>query len=80
MSPPAASNAATTLARDASAIAPEGRALSTRYLLGIARLIADCRSESREVVLVSSGAVAAGRAVLGIEPGDIIRTSHSSQF
>ena len=50
-------------------IAPEGRALSTRYLLGIARLIADCRSEGRDVVLVSSGAVAAGRAVLGIEPG-----------
>jgi glutamate 5-kinase len=50
-------------------IAPEGRALSTRYLLGIARMIADCRSEGRELVLVSSGAVAAGRAVLGIEPG-----------
>ncbi len=50
-------------------IAPEGRALSTRYLLGIARLIIDCRSEGRELVLVSSGAVAAGRAVLGIEPG-----------
>lgn len=50
-------------------IAPEGRALSTRYLLGIARLIAECRSEGREIVLVSSGAVAAGRAVLGIEPG-----------
>lgn len=50
-------------------IAPEGRALSTRYLLGIARLIAECRDEGRELVLVSSGAVAAGRAVLGIEPG-----------
>jgi len=50
-------------------IAPEGRALSTRYLLGIARWIADCRGAGREIVLVSSGAVAAGRAVLGIEPG-----------
>ncbi len=49
-------------------IAPEGRGLSTRYLLGIARLIAECRSEGREIVLVSSGAVAAGRSVLGLEP------------
>jgi glutamate 5-kinase len=49
-------------------IAPEGRGLSTRYLLGIARLIAEFRSEGRELVLVSSGAVAAGRAVLGLEP------------
>jgi glutamate 5-kinase len=46
-------------------IAPEGQRLSTRYLLGIARLIIDARSQGREVVLVSSGAVAAGRALLG---------------
>ncbi len=46
-------------------IAPEGRRLSTRYLLGIARLVIDARGQGREVVLVSSGAVAAGRALLG---------------
>lgn len=46
-------------------IAPEGRRLSTRHLLGIARFIADARADGREVVLVSSGAVAAGRALLG---------------
>ncbi len=46
-------------------IAPEGQRLSTRYLLGIARLLIDARSHGREVVLVSSGAVAAGRALLG---------------
>jgi glutamate 5-kinase len=50
-------------------IAPDGRALSTRHLLGIARLIADCRGDGREIVLVSSGAVAAGRALLGVAPG-----------
>lgn len=46
-------------------IAPEGRRLSTRHLLAIARFIADARAEGREIVLVSSGAVAAGRALLG---------------
>ena len=50
-------------------IAPEGERLSTRYLLGIAGLIADARAGGREVVLVSSGAVAAGRALLGKEDG-----------
>jgi len=50
-------------------IAPDGGALSTRYLLGIARFIADARADGRELVLVSSGAVAAGRAALGIAPG-----------
>ncbi len=50
-------------------IAPEGGALSMQYLLGIARFIAQSRAQGREVVLVSSGAVAAGRAALGIAPG-----------
>ncbi|HET9485217.1 MAG TPA: glutamate 5-kinase, partial [Xanthomonadales bacterium] len=35
----------------------------------IARFVAEARQLGREVVLVSSGAVAAGRAVLGIAPG-----------
>lgn len=46
-------------------IAPGGERLSTRHLLSIARFIAEARAEGREVVLVSSGAVAAGRALLG---------------
>src|SRR5258706_8915043 len=52
-------------------IAPDGRALSTRYLLGIARFIAEARGRGQEIVLVSSGAVAAGRAALGIAPGTV---------
>ena len=46
-------------------IAPEGQRLSTRHLLSIARFIAEARAQGREVVLVSSGAVAAGRTLLG---------------
>lgn len=46
-------------------IAPGGERLSTRHLLSIARFIAEARVEGREIVLVSSGAVAAGRALLG---------------
>lgn len=46
-------------------IAPDGGAPSTRYLLAIAGFICDARDRGREVVLVSSGAVAAGRAQLG---------------
>jgi glutamate 5-kinase len=51
-------------------IAPEGRALSTRHLLGIARFIVEHRAQGREIVLVSSGAVAAGRARLGVAPSN----------
>lgn len=50
-------------------IAPEGRRTSTRHLLPIARFIAECADIGREVVIVSSGAVAAGRAVLGAAAG-----------
>lgn len=44
-------------------VAPEGRGCSTKYLLAIARFIIESRQRDREVILVSSGAVAAGRAV-----------------
>ncbi len=47
-----------------SLIAPDGQALSTRHLLDIARFIERARATTREVVVVSSGAVAAGRAAL----------------
>ena len=45
-------------------IAPGGERLSTRHLLSIARFVTEARAQGREIVLVSSGAVAAGRAVL----------------
>jgi glutamate 5-kinase len=50
-------------------IAPEGRALSLRYLLPIAGFIRGAQDAGREVVVVSSGAVAAGRAILGQNSG-----------
>ncbi|CAM2005749.1 glutamate 5-kinase [Acanthopleuribacter pedis] len=43
-------------------LAPEGQGTSTRYLLPLARLIAEKKREGKEIVLVSSGAVAAGRS------------------
>jgi glutamate 5-kinase len=39
-----------------------GGGLDPRYAAGLARFIADARAQQREVVLVSSGAVAAGRS------------------
>ncbi|WP_213997791.1 glutamate 5-kinase [Arsukibacterium sp.] len=42
-------------------IAPSAHGCSTRYLLTIAHFIAECRLAGKEVVLVSSGSVAAGR-------------------
>ena len=45
-------------------VAPDG-APSIRHLLGIARFVTRSRRAGREVVLVSSGAVAAGRATSG---------------
>lgn len=51
-------------------IAPGGLRTSTRHLLPIARFVADAADAGREVVIVSSGAVAAGRAVLGAAAGN----------
>lgn len=45
-------------------IAPQGKGTSTRYLLAIARFISECKLRGVEVVLVSSGAVAAGRSAI----------------
>ncbi|WP_333607973.1 glutamate 5-kinase [Arsukibacterium sp.] len=45
-------------------IAPAADGCSTRYLLSIARFIAECREAGTEVVLVSSGSVAAGRSAI----------------
>jgi glutamate 5-kinase len=43
-------------------VAPDERGCSTKYLLAIARFIAESRQAGKEVILVSSGAVAAGLA------------------
>ncbi|MCK7459353.1 glutamate 5-kinase [Idiomarina aminovorans] len=42
-------------------IAPDETGVSTKYLLPIARFINECRERGQEVVIVSSGSVAAGR-------------------
>ncbi|WP_445428358.1 glutamate 5-kinase [Alishewanella sp. HL-SH05] len=48
-------------------IAPSADGCSTRYLLSIARFIAECRAAGTEVVLVSSGSVAAGRNAISFK-------------
>jgi glutamate 5-kinase len=47
-----------------SLLAADGGGLSTRHALGLAEMIAAWHRAGREVVLVSSGAVAAGRATI----------------
>ena len=47
-----------------SLIAPERDGLSDRYLKAIGQFIAAAQRQQRQIVLVSSGAVAAGRAML----------------
>jgi len=42
-------------------IAPHQQGCSSHYLLGIAQFIATCRAQGCQVILVSSGSVAAGR-------------------
>ena len=48
-------------------IAPDETGVSTKYLLPIARFINECRERGQEVVLVSSGSVAAGRKHIHFE-------------
>lgn len=45
-------------------IAPEGKDCSGQFLLPIARYISECRQQGKEVVIVSSGSVAAGRGLI----------------
>lgn len=47
-----------------SLLAADEGGLSDRFAAGLARFVADCRAQGREVVIVSSGAVAAGRGLL----------------
>ena len=43
-------------------VAPDANGCSGKYLLAIARFITECRQTGKEIILVSSGSVAAGRA------------------
>lgn len=45
-------------------IAPDGKQVSAQYVLPIAKFITDLRALGKEVVLVSSGSVAAGRSII----------------
>ncbi|TRX58048.1 glutamate 5-kinase [Thalassomonas sp. M1454] len=45
-------------------VAPEGKGCSGKYLLAIARFISQCQEQGKEVILVSSGSVAAGRKLI----------------
>ena len=47
-----------------SLLAADTGGLSTRYALGLAQFLSACHADGREIVLVSSGAVAAGRLML----------------
>ncbi len=51
-----------------SLLTGDGDGLSTRYASGIAQFVAHCHARGREVVLVSSGAVAAGHSLLRRQP------------
>lgn len=51
-------------------IAPGGERLSVQHLLGIAQFVQQARAQGREVIIVSSGAVAAGRACLRTQNTD----------
>ena len=45
-------------------VAPEANGCSGKYLLAIARFITECHQANKEVILVSSGSVAAGRKLI----------------
>ncbi len=45
-------------------VAPDAKGCSGKYLLAIARFITQCQQAGKEVILVSSGSVAAGRGLI----------------
>ncbi len=57
-----------------SLVAPDGKGCSSQYTLAIANFIIQNHSKGREIILVSSGAVAAGVAT---QPSSRIKTSRS---
>ncbi len=55
-------------------VAPEGKGCSTRYLLALASFIIESRKRDREIIVVSSGAVAAG---LSTQPQMLLKSHRS---
>ncbi|SFN19654.1 glutamate 5-kinase [Dokdonella immobilis] len=51
-----------------SLLTENGAGLSRRHVVGLAAFVADSLAAGREVIIVSSGAVAAGRAILPTQP------------
>jgi glutamate 5-kinase len=45
-------------------VSPENKGCSGKYLLAIARFITECQQAGKEIILVSSGSVAAGRQLI----------------
>jgi glutamate 5-kinase len=45
-------------------VSPDGKGCSGKYLLAIARFITECQLQGKEIILVSSGSVAAGRNLI----------------
>ena len=45
-------------------VAPDGNGCSGKFLLAIARFITECQQAGKEIILVSSGSVAAGRNLI----------------
>jgi len=45
-------------------ISPDGKGCSGKYVLAIARFITQCHEQGKEIILVSSGSVAAGRQLI----------------
>ncbi len=45
-------------------VAPDANGCSGKYILAIARFITECRQAGKEIILVSSGSVAAGRSLI----------------
>lgn len=58
-------------------IAPDEKGVNGQYLLAIAHFITECRKQGKQVVLVSSGSVAAGRQC--INSGDNLPTIAQKQ-
>ena len=56
-----------------SLLAADSGGLSDRFAKGLADFVAQARAQGREVVIVSSGAVAAGRGVLHTEAAGLIQ-------
>ena len=49
-------------------VAPDGKGCSSRFLLPVAQFISQQRQQGTQVVLVSSGAVAAGKDIIPNQP------------